>query len=168
MERNELYLKTAFCCMACDGTIAPEELSLLKSMVTDDNLFKGLDIQGVINAYVSSINQEGELFLHHYLDEVKDANLDDESALKLIKIAIETIEEFKIIRPKGGGGTDFEIILKYVQEHMSENLPVSIIILTDGYAPFPDEKMTMGIPVLWLLNNEEVEPPWGKVARITV
>lgn len=92
MERNELYLKTAFCCMACDGTIAPKELSLLKSMVTDDNLFKGLDIQGVINAYVSSINQEGELFLHHYLDEVKDANLDDESALKLIKIAIETIE----------------------------------------------------------------------------
>ena len=83
-------------------------------------------------------------------------------------VAFETIEEFKIIRPKGGGGTDFEIILKYVQEHMSENLPVSIIILTDGYAPFPDEKMTMGIPVLWLLNNEEVEPPWGKVARITV
>lgn len=25
-----------------------------------------------------------------------------------------------------------------------------------------------GIPVLWLLNNEEVNPPWGKVARITV
>lgn len=26
----------------------------------------------------------------------------------------------------------------------------------------------MNIPVLWLLNNEEVEPPWGKVARIRV
>ena len=40
--------------------------------------------------------------------------------------------------------------------------------LTDGYAPFPQEKLSMGIPVLWLLNNEEVDPPWGKVARISV
>ena len=45
---------------------------------------------------------------------------------------------------------------------------VSIIILTDGYAPFPKEHLAMGIPVLWLLNNEEVKPPWGKVARIKV
>ena len=42
------------------------------------------------------------------------------------------------------------------------------IILTDGYAPFPQEKLAGGIPVLWLLNNEEVNPPWGKDARITV
>ena len=25
-----------------------------------------------------------------------------------------------------------------------------------------------GIPVLWLLNNEEVNPPWGKIARISL
>ena len=34
--------------------------------------------------------------------------------------------------------------------------PVSIIILTDGYAPFPNEKIAMGIPVLWIINNEDV------------
>jgi hypothetical protein len=51
---------------------------------------------------------------------------------------------------------------------MSDKLPASIIILSDGYAPFPLEKLAGGIPVLWLLNNEEVNPPWGKVARITV
>lgn len=49
---------------------------------------------------------------------------------------------------------------------MHSKLPASIIILTDGYAPFPREKMAMGIPVLWLLNNEDVNPSWGKVARI--
>ena len=77
-------------------------------------------------------------------------------------------ESFKVIRPAGGGGTDFQIIFEYVNAFMSQNLPVSIIILTDGCAPFPDEKLAMGIPVLWLLNNEEVDPPWGKVARIKV
>ena len=77
-------------------------------------------------------------------------------------------ESFKVIRPVGGGGTDFQIIFEYVNAFMSQNLPVSIIILTDGCAPFPDEKLAMGIPVLWLLNNEVVDPPWGKVARIKV
>lgn len=77
-------------------------------------------------------------------------------------------EEFKIIKPAGGGGTDFQIIFEYVTKHMEDKLPESIIILTDGYAPFPQEKLTGGIPVLWLLNNEEVNPPWGKIARISL
>ena len=83
-------------------------------------------------------------------------------------IPFENVEEFSVIRPKGGGGTDFQIIFEYVQKHMQDKLPASIIILTDGFAPFPQEKLAGGIPVLWLLNNDEVDPPWGKIARITV
>ena len=83
-------------------------------------------------------------------------------------IPFENVEEFSVIRPKGGGGTDFEIIFEYVMEHMQDKLPASIIILTDGFAPFPQEKLAGGIPVLWLLNNEKVNPPWGKVSRITM
>ena len=76
--------------------------------------------------------------------------------------------EFRIIKPAGGGGTDFQIIFEYVQECMQDKLPACIIILTDGFAPFPKEKLATGIPVLWLLNNDEVDPPWGKIARVTV
>lgn len=80
----------------------------------------------------------------------------------------ESEEEFRIIKPAGGGGTDFQIIFEYVIKDMQDKLPASIIILTDGYAPFPQEQLARGIPVLWLLNNEEITPPWGKIARITV
>lgn len=76
-------------------------------------------------------------------------------------------EEFRIIRPKGGGGTRFDIIFKYVEKHM-DTLPASIIIMTDGYGDFPKEEEAMEIPVLWLLVTDDVEPPWGKVARIKV
>lgn len=76
-------------------------------------------------------------------------------------------EEFRIIRPKGGGGTRFDIIFKYVEKHM-DTLPASIIIMTDGYADFPKEEEALEIPVLWLLVTDDVEPPWGKVARIKV
>ena len=76
------------------------------------------------------------------------------------------VDELMIIRPAGGGGTDFGIVFEYVRDHMQDEPPVSIVILTDGYAPFPKEAAAMDIPVLWLINNEEVTPPWGKVARI--
>lgn len=76
------------------------------------------------------------------------------------------VNSFELIKPKGGGGTSFEAIFQYVKENMSDSLPASIVILSDGYAPFPNEECTLGIPVLWLLNNDTVNPPWGKVARI--
>jgi len=75
-------------------------------------------------------------------------------------------DTFKVIQAKGGGGTSFDSIFNYVNKKMQENPPASIIILTDGYAPFPPESASNGIPVLWLINNEEVTPPWGKIARI--
>ena len=81
-------------------------------------------------------------------------------------VAFEDIETFQVIKPAGGGGTDFQIIFEYVKKNMADNLPACIIILTDGYAPFPQEKLAMNIPVLWVINNDKVTPPWGKIARI--
>lgn len=43
----------------------------------------------------------------------------------------------------------------------------SIIILTDGNANFPDESINRNnIPILWVLNNKQIVPPYGKIARI--
>lgn len=70
----------------------------------------------------------------------------------------ESIEEFEIIRPEGGGGTAFGIILDYARDRMPEP-PASVIILTDGYATFPNESVAMDIPALWLINNGKVDPP---------
>jgi len=74
--------------------------------------------------------------------------------------------EFRVIRPKGGGGTSFKAIFDYVRDGMTDREIASIIILTDGYASFPEESAAMGIPVLWVINNDNVEPPWGRVAVI--
>lgn len=83
-------------------------------------------------------------------------------------VPFENVEDVKSIRPRGGGGTDFDVIFKYVKEHMEEEPPVSIVILTDGYAPYPEESAAMGIPVLWVINHlsKEVTPPWGRVAEM--
>ena len=74
--------------------------------------------------------------------------------------------EFKMIKPRGGGGTDFHVIFDYINEEMTDKEIASIIIMTDGYAEFPEEVASNGVPVLWLINNERVTPPWGKIARL--
>ena len=76
-------------------------------------------------------------------------------------------DELMIIRPYGGGGTDFSIIFAYVKDQMEDKNISSIVILTDGYAPWPNEEAAMGIPTIWLINNDDMTPPWGKVARLT-
>ena len=75
-------------------------------------------------------------------------------------------DSFRIIKPKGGGGTNIKSVFDYVKKHMAKELPASIVILTDGYDSIPPESSALGVPVLWVINNEDITPPWGKVARI--
>lgn len=82
-------------------------------------------------------------------------------------VPFENTEELKNIKPVGGGGTSFKNVFNYIRYNMNEELPVSIVIFTDGYAEFPEEEVAMGIPVLWIICGTEVKPPWGVTARIT-
>lgn len=81
-------------------------------------------------------------------------------------IPFSAVGELERIIPYGGGGTDFTVIFDYIRSDMRQCLPSAIVIFTDGYGPFPPVEATMNIPVLWLINNEHVEPPFGKVGRI--
>ena len=82
-------------------------------------------------------------------------------------IAFESVEEISSIIPYGGGGTSFYAVFDYVREHIDEFVPAMIVIFTDGYASFPEQELAMNIPVLWLMSNDEITPPWGKVGRVT-
>lgn len=92
MNINELYLKTAFCCMACDGDIANEEVQLIKDYTKKSDLFVNLDVEKLLNEYINSINTTSGAFLNSYLSGLKNFELTDEQQLRLIEIAIEMIE----------------------------------------------------------------------------
>lgn len=93
MDRTELYLKTAFCCMACDGEIAPEEMEKIKNLPH----FKEMDLQKMLSEYLLQLQKEGNRFLKKYLDEVKSSALTEEEECELASIAIQTIEVDKSI-----------------------------------------------------------------------
>lgn len=95
MKPNELYLKTLFCCSACDGEIAPEEVSLVKELALSDAIFANIDVENILNSYVEQINAKGNIFLKEYLSEVSNTPLSDEEQVKLVELAIKMIEADK-------------------------------------------------------------------------
>lgn len=132
MELNELYLKTLFCCSACDGEIAPEEVSLVKQISLNDSTFKGLDVENTLNSYVDSINEQGSIFLKIYLSEIANSTLSDAEQVKLVDLAIKMIEAdnqilyskikfFKKIRNRLTVSDEF--ILKKLQDREDYLLP---------------------------------------------
>ena len=81
-------------------------------------------------------------------------------------VPFSNIEDIDDMIPVGGGGTSFEVIFKYLAEHMEEDLPRVMVIITDGYADYPDESAALGVPVIWLIVDSEMEPPFGEVLHV--
>lgn len=92
MTKQELYLKTMFCCMACDGDIAPEEIEMVKSIAVKTPILGGLDIENILNNYVSSINKNGASFLRRYLSDLSETELTSDEELQIIELSIKMIE----------------------------------------------------------------------------
>jgi uncharacterized tellurite resistance protein B-like protein len=92
---KELYLKTAFCCMACDGNIAEEEVQLIRDYTKESLVFQGLDVEKLLNDYIKAINATGMSFLNSYLSEIKSIDMTETEELQLVKIAIQMIEADK-------------------------------------------------------------------------
>ncbi len=81
-------------------------------------------------------------------------------------VPFEGAEDLAKIKPRGGGGTSFHAVFDYIRSYARSPLPACIVIFTDGCAPYPSMDAAMNIPVLWLLDNEDITPPWGMVARV--
>lgn len=92
MTKEELYLKTVFCCIACDGEIAKEEVDLVREMSAKDSIFSGLDSETLINSWISEINEQGGSFLQSYLKEINSVELDEKEQLLLVSLALKAIE----------------------------------------------------------------------------
>lgn len=71
MTKEELYLKTIFCCIACDGDIATEEVDMVKDLCAKDNIFHDVDSEKYLNSWITEINEQGGMFLQSYLKRTK-------------------------------------------------------------------------------------------------
>lgn len=92
MTKEELYLKTVFCCIACDGDIAPEEVDMVRDLCSKGKVFHTIDSGKYLNSWIAEINEHGAMFLQSYLNELSAAELSEEEQLSLVALAIKAIE----------------------------------------------------------------------------
>ncbi len=108
---NQLLLKTAFSCMACDGDIDKREVKLLKKLSNEKQEFGEMDINAQLDILLHSINKDGHQFLRDYFSEITSIELTEDEELKIVEVAINTIKAddkveyseikfFKVIRSK--------------------------------------------------------------------
>lgn len=136
-EKDE-YVKNILFMIDCSGSVSDKMMTVAFS-----------EVKGALDQYDGRLSG----YLGFFDTKVKEPE------------PFEDVEELLAIKPAGGGGTRFDVIFTYVKNNMEEP-PAMIIVLTDGYAKYPEESIAAGIPVLWMINNEKNTPPWGKVARI--
>lgn len=61
----------------------------------------------------------------------------------------------------GGGGTDMRVIFEHVKQNNIK--PEAIVILTDGYTPFPEE---LPCPTLWAVTENGLTTPIGTTIHL--
>ena len=89
---NKLLLKTAFSCMACDGEIDKREVVLIKAMHQEKQIFGDIDINQELDNLLLEIKRDGNKFLKRYFNELTSSEFTEQDELKIIEIAIKTIE----------------------------------------------------------------------------
>lgn len=67
--------------------------------------------------------------------------------------------EFSKLEPKGGGGTDMRVPLKYAEQYD----PQVVVLMTDGYTPWPDAEPPFPLIVICTTDKD---CPMGQVIRI--
>lgn len=108
---DNLLLKAAFSCMACDGDIDERELELIKQLHNENKTFGDIDLNSELELLLTNINENGQEFLRGFFRELTNFDLSEENELKLIEVAISTIKAddeikyseikfFKVIRSK--------------------------------------------------------------------
>ncbi|WMX16517.1 TerB family tellurite resistance protein [Aureispira sp. CCB-E] len=108
---ENLLLKTAFCCMACDGDIDQKEVEYIKALSNGTKVFGEGNVTERMNSLREEINNDGHQFLRSFFIELNGASLSEEEEMKVVEVAIDTIKAdneieysevkfFKIIRSK--------------------------------------------------------------------
>lgn len=147
MKLNELMLRTAFACMACDGDIAPEEVQLIKDYAKNKNVFGEVDIDKELDCLLAELNAKGKRFLKEYLSKVNETSLSEDEELQLLKVAAQMIladnvveyseiKFFKVIR-SNLKVVDNDTILRDVEgiteDFLAEDIKADYLQLYDDY-----------------------------------
>lgn len=110
--------------------------------------------QRELDIFGSEINS-----IHHTIKPTKTIIIYCDAAVNRVDEFVEGDEI--VLKLVGGGGTSFRPPFQWLKQHGIT--PHAAVYLTDGYGDFPEEQQ---FPVVWAINNTNIDPPFGHVVRI--
>lgn len=97
MERSKLLLRTAFVCMASDGSINEQEFDLVKKFIIRDGLCEESDIDHELGELLMEFNQDSSRFIRRFFETLKQDTLSREDQLSILSYAISIIRADDVI-----------------------------------------------------------------------
>lgn len=113
--KNDILIKTAIACVACDGNISKEEVDLLESMYPDTPL---------VTILYDEIRSKGVEFIKGYIDILISTDFTEDEELQILDIAYKSIIADKLITYSEI--SFFKVIrslLNVTDEHIIESFP---------------------------------------------
>lgn len=84
--------------MSCDGDIDKSELRMIKRLHQETLAFGDIDIDSELEDLTLEINKESTTFLRGYFEELSNADLTEANQLKIVEVAIDTINADKKVK----------------------------------------------------------------------
>ena len=147
-----------------------------RAYISEDEYFPSLHSEAP-GVYVVAIDTSGSTQdqLQKFLAEICSIHADmrpeklilihcDASVQKVVTLDPDetmTLEEHGTM--VGGGGTRFEPVFQYIDEHNID--PECVVYLTDGECEWPTD--VPHYPVLWVITNKNMKAEWGNSTYLT-
>lgn len=90
-EFKKLLFKVAFCAMACDGEIAPEEIEEMKKIEKNTSFFRAFDLSHELTQLIEELNNKGIRIVEELFQNLKESDLNAIQELIILEVAIRII-----------------------------------------------------------------------------
>jgi len=95
LEFKKLLFKVAFCAMACDGIIQPEEEEEMKIMDKNTSFFEGVDLSGELSQLIDELGKKGTKVIEELFKSLKENKLNPIQELIVLEVALRIINADK-------------------------------------------------------------------------
>jgi uncharacterized tellurite resistance protein B-like protein len=142
MMKKKLMIKTAFACMACDGSLDTREVECVRQFIQDEDICPVDELKNELDKLVDEFNLDANTFMSQFFSDLHHTDLTEDDQLKIISYALAIIRAdkeidyreikfFKIIRSLLSVA-DEEIRAKFedIDEFLAED------ILSDPYISY--------------------------------
>ncbi|MBC8489059.1 MAG: TerB family tellurite resistance protein [Bacteroidetes bacterium] len=94
-EFKKLLFKVAFCAMACDGIIQPEEIEEMKIMDKKTSFFEAIDLSGELTQLIKELDKKGTKVIEELFVSLKNNDLNTIQELLVLEVALRIINADK-------------------------------------------------------------------------